>query len=203
MEFGEHLTAVEEIAIESYLNDGTNVLGSWLYEDKDSGMTTMYFKASSLSDNKESIGRTLLSLCELSFVYLSPLAKAEVDFEEISLLWSNTHFSMITHVTELKSNSEFSVPMPIWEQDGYAWHPFFSDDEDHRYMMGQLFENWRRPNQVVIDLTLPKFDPSYGQEFPISNFRFIETEGDWEKVIPYRVEPKSYFERLKLQGMQS
>lgn len=193
IEFGEIWTLINEDAINWYLNaEDTSVSMATCYSHSETKLKTLEYELISYTQDKILLGKSTLGLCELAFEYLSFLASNPIDLETANNVWASNH------PDPFEDNLGEGL-LPIWNYDAYDERRFFSDDEDHRYMMRQIRENFQTPDQVVFSFTLFNFDPSFGRAMEIGKLRVVESWKNWRLVQKGLVQPDKFFERLAKQ----
>ena len=195
LEFGHLLTRVKNEAVDWYLNtEYLDISDASLFSDpKAKVVNTLVFEISSYTQDKAYLGNVTLGLCELAFEYLPLLAEKPADLEKLELVWRDYHPNPVS-----RPDQNDGV-LPIWNHEAYFERPFFSDDEDHRYMWGEVRENFQSPHQVVFDFKFHSFDPSYGRDLESGNLRVSEQVTNWRLVKRNLVRPDKFFERVSQQ----
>jgi hypothetical protein len=189
-EFGELRTLVNEEAVNWYLNsEEIEVSVARLYSHSKTQQKTLEFELATYTQDKTHLGELLLGLCELAFEYLSLVASNPIDLENVNRVWVENHPDSF----ELNLGAGL---LPIWNSDVYFERQFFSDDEDHRYMLGQIGENFKTPDQVVFSITFFIFDPSFGRHLESGKLRAVESTKNWQLVEKGLVQPDEFFDRI-------
>jgi hypothetical protein len=142
------------------------------------------------------IGALLLWMNEFGFKYLGQVSSSfRVNPTVPFVLRCND----VSNYFQVRTPEDFSKLIASKSED----REFFMEDEDHRYMMGQLAEDWRQPEFIRVHVEIIGVDGAFGTFENKGDIRYEESLSNWKLTNPKKVVLEDYEKRLRHQAPQN